>query len=134
MGMKGRERDAAKEAVWRERLQLWEQSQLQIPAFCERFGVPLAAFYRWRRIIVERDRGVPPGPTSPVELPVFALPQLDETRCTGCGDCVAICPVGCLVMDGPLPWLPRPADCVSCALCCASCPARAIKMGDQTGG
>jgi formate hydrogenlyase subunit 6/NADH:ubiquinone oxidoreductase subunit I len=56
------------------------------------------------------------------------LPALDETRCTGCGDCVAVCPVGCLEMSGPLPWLPRPADCVSCALCAAICPAEAIAM------
>jgi formate hydrogenlyase subunit 6/NADH:ubiquinone oxidoreductase subunit I len=57
------------------------------------------------------------------------LPTLDETRCTGCGDCVAVCPTACLEMSGPLPWLPRPADCVSCAVCAAVCPAEAIILG-----
>ena len=59
------------------------------------------------------------------------LLTLDETRCTGCGDCVAICPADCLEMSGPLPWLPRPADCVSCALCAAVCPAEAIAMSSD---
>ncbi len=56
------------------------------------------------------------------------LPLLDETRCTGCGDCVVICPADCLEMNGPLPWLPRPGDCISCSLCAVVCPVQAISM------
>jgi formate hydrogenlyase subunit 6/NADH:ubiquinone oxidoreductase subunit I len=56
------------------------------------------------------------------------LPVLDCTRCTGCGDCVAVCPTDCLEMTGPLPWLPRPGDCVSCAVCAGVCPADALHM------
>jgi NAD-dependent dihydropyrimidine dehydrogenase PreA subunit len=56
------------------------------------------------------------------------IPLLNETRCTGCGDCVLVCPTRCLEMAGPLPWLPRPADCVSCALCVLVCPAAALEM------
>ncbi len=56
------------------------------------------------------------------------LPLLDETRCTGCGDCVTLCPVDCLEMAGPLPWLPRPAACVSCGLCVLVCPESAIDL------
>ena len=59
---------------------------------------------------------------------MIELPLLNERRCTGCGDCVAICPVICLEMAGALPWLPRPLDCVSCALCAAICPADALSM------
>jgi formate hydrogenlyase subunit 6/NADH:ubiquinone oxidoreductase subunit I len=65
------------------------------------------------------------------------LPNLDETRCTGCGDCVAVCPTSCLEMAGLLPWLPRPEDCVSCALCVLACPALAIQLvdpNDKAGG
>jgi formate hydrogenlyase subunit 6/NADH:ubiquinone oxidoreductase subunit I len=57
------------------------------------------------------------------------LPILDEARCTGCGDCVAVCPTQCLEMRGSVPWLPRPTDCVSCELCVKVCPADALRMG-----
>jgi NAD-dependent dihydropyrimidine dehydrogenase PreA subunit len=56
------------------------------------------------------------------------LPIVDETRCIGSGDCVAICPTLCLAMAGPVPWLIRPADCVSCAACVAVCPTDAIRL------
>jgi NAD-dependent dihydropyrimidine dehydrogenase PreA subunit len=55
-------------------------------------------------------------------------PVVDERRCTGCGDCVPACPVACLEMNGSLPWLPRPTDCVSCTLCALVCPVEAIRM------
>ncbi len=58
------------------------------------------------------------------------LPTLDERRCTGCGDCVAVCPTGCLEMAGPLPWLARSGDCVRCALCVLVCPEGAITIED----
>jgi formate hydrogenlyase subunit 6/NADH:ubiquinone oxidoreductase subunit I len=58
------------------------------------------------------------------------LPLLDPTRCTGCGDCVAVCPTDCLEMSGPLPWLPRPGDCVSCDLCVSVCPAGALRLAE----
>ena len=60
------------------------------------------------------------------------LPALDETRCTGCGDCVSVCPAECLEMARTLPWLPRPADCVQCALCVAVCPVDAVRLVGST--
>ncbi len=65
---------------------------------------------------------------SPHELPV-----LNETLCTGCGDCVQVCPTDCLAMAGPLPWLPRPGDCISCALCVHVCPAGALALAVPVG-
>jgi len=56
------------------------------------------------------------------------LPSLDLARCTGCADCVAACPTACLEMRGPLPWLPRPLDCVACELCVWICPVNALAM------
>jgi len=60
------------------------------------------------------------------------LPILDDTRCTGCGDCVAVCPTQCLAMDGVFPWLPRPGDCVACVLCVLVCPVDALAMSPST--
>ena len=61
------------------------------------------------------------------------LPVLDETRCTGCGDCTAVCPTDCLAMRGPAPWMPRPLDCVSCALCVRVCPTDALRIASGEG-
>ncbi|WP_439623331.1 ATP-binding protein [Gemmata sp.] len=60
--------------------------------------------------------------------PTAELPVLSAARCTGCGDCVAVCPTHCLEMAGPVPWLPRPLDCVECAACATVCPADAITL------
>jgi ferredoxin len=56
------------------------------------------------------------------------LPLLNAARCTGCGDCVAVCPTDCLEMAGAAPWLPRPMHCVSCELCVLICPTDALRL------
>ena len=56
------------------------------------------------------------------------LPVVSAARCTGCGDCVAVCPTHCLALAGRLPWLPRPLDCVECAACATACPADAVTL------
>jgi NAD-dependent dihydropyrimidine dehydrogenase PreA subunit len=58
------------------------------------------------------------------------LPQVDETHCTGCGDCVAVCPTNCLRMGVSLPRLLRPGECISCALCVLICPDEALRMAE----
>jgi MinD superfamily P-loop ATPase len=60
---------------------------------------------------------------------IAELPVVDVALCTGCGDCVAVCPTDCLAMIGNrLPWLPRPLDCVSCSACELVCAPLAIRL------
>jgi NAD-dependent dihydropyrimidine dehydrogenase PreA subunit len=59
---------------------------------------------------------------------IGGLPVLDDTRCTGCGDCVPVCPTDCLALAGQTPWLPRPGDCISCGVCVLICPAEALRL------
>ena len=61
-------------------------------------------------------------------IAVGELPVLDACRCTGCGDCVAICPTECLALVGRRPWLSRPGDCIACAACEFVCPTEAIRV------
>ncbi len=61
------------------------------------------------------------------------LPQVNETRCSACADCVVVCPTACLAMAGALPRLVRPGDCISCSLCVLMCPDDALRMVDGDG-
>lgn len=61
---------------------------------------------------------------------MIELPLLDEARCSGCGDCVAVCPTDCLTMQGATPFLIRPNDCVSCGLCVLVCPSVALSLAE----
>lgn len=56
------------------------------------------------------------------------LPIVLADRCTGCGDCVQVCPTRCLERGAMVPWLPRPADCIVCGLCSSICPAEAVRL------
>jgi NAD-dependent dihydropyrimidine dehydrogenase PreA subunit len=61
---------------------------------------------------------------------MIELPLLDETRCSGCADCVAVCPTDCLAMLRTTPCLARPTDCVSCGLCVLVCPSAALSLAE----
>lgn len=49
------QRDAAKEAFWREAFQRFAASGLSVREFCRREQLTESAFYAWRRTIGERD-------------------------------------------------------------------------------
>ena len=59
---------------------------------------------------------------------MMELPHLDPARCTGCGDCVVVCPTQCLSLVGAIPKLVRPRDCIACSLCALVCPTQALRM------
>ena len=56
--------------------------------------------------------------------------RIDPDLCTGCGLCVAQCPMDVLRMDDskgqPLAVIQYLRDCQSCALCEAECPEGAV--------
>lgn len=60
------------------------------------------------------------------------LPQIDTSRCTGCGWCVAACPphVLSLQADGfrKHSVLHDAAGCTACSLCARRCPFDVITM------
>ncbi len=61
-----------------------------------------------------------------------ALPDIDPTRCTGCGWCVAVCPPHVLSLE-VVNWqkfsqLHDAAGCTGCAKCAVKCPFDAITM------
>jgi ferredoxin len=64
-----------------------------------------------------------------------ALPEIDRSRCTGCGWCVAACPPHVLSLE-TIHWqkfatLHDAPACTGCALCSVKCPFDAIAMVRQ---
>ncbi len=56
------------------------------------------------------------------------LPTIDTNACTGCGDCVELCPTHALVQVGDKAALARPDLCTYCAECESICPVGAISL------
>lgn len=49
----------------------------------------------------------------------------DGDKCTGCGMCVKLCPIGNIVMTGPRPEIGE--RCLTCGACYHNCPSAAIR-------
>ncbi len=64
------------------------------------------------------------------DRPVAQYPQIDETRCIGCGACVAACPEGDVlgIVDGRAVVV-NGLRCIGHARCAAVCPVGAIAVG-----
>jgi len=52
-----------------------------------------------------------------------------ESRCTGGGDCVSICPTHVFGMNGDVPVIARLEDCQTCFMCELYCQADALYVG-----
>ena len=55
-------------------------------------------------------------------------PEIDLSRCTGCGACVQVCPEHAIGKIGSLPRIEKPELCTLCALCEEVCPTNAISV------
>jgi ferredoxin len=55
-------------------------------------------------------------------------PKVNQDLCTGCGTCVAQCPVSALTMAGDYPAVDT-APCITCFCCQELCPEKAIQLG-----
>ncbi|NTV14426.1 MAG: 4Fe-4S binding protein [Desulfobulbaceae bacterium] len=53
--------------------------------------------------------------------------RIDEERCIQCGECVADCPAGIIIMDG-YPKITEAARCYRCQHCLAVCPTGAVSV------
>lgn len=56
---------------------------------------------------------------------------VDFDACTGCGECVSVCPSECY--DDPVDGktvVAREDDCVGCQACVSACPEEAITIED----
>jgi Fe-S-cluster-containing hydrogenase component 2 len=75
-------------------------------------------------------RGVGPGGWTSsfgyrTKAPVTAVPQVDQEKCVGCGECARACTFGAIeIKDGKA--VVNAALCQGCRVCLAACPTGAI--------
>ena len=62
-----------------------------------------------------------------VLMATYFLRETDKERCTGCGQCVEICPVQVIKMEGDFPVIDKDW-CIGCGVCAVPCPASAVKL------
>ncbi|MBI4186842.1 MAG: 4Fe-4S binding protein [Chloroflexi bacterium] len=54
------------------------------------------------------------------------IPEIDESKCTACGDCVELCPASAVDLVNGKAAIVRPEDCDYCTDCEVFCSAGAI--------
>lgn len=59
------------------------------------------------------------------------LPQIDLEACTGCGDCVEVCPTVVLAIEDGQLAVSEPDACTYCGWCEGICPEEAIALPYQ---
>jgi len=55
-------------------------------------------------------------------------PVIDYKKCTSCGTCINVCPVGVFVKEGEKIVVKKPEACLQCRACEVSCPQKAITV------
>ncbi len=57
--------------------------------------------------------------------------QVDNAKCTGCEECVDICPEAVFEMDGDKSNPANSSACVFCESCLGVCPSEAITITEM---
>ena len=55
------------------------------------------------------------------------IPSVDKAMCTGCGNCLEVCPPQALSLQGEKANI-RDDLCEECGFCAAECPVEAITI------
>ena len=62
-----------------------------------------------------------------VLMATYFIRETVEELCNGCGDCVELCPVSALTMEGDIAVVDKDW-CIGCGVCAVSCPTEAISI------
>jgi Pyruvate/2-oxoacid:ferredoxin oxidoreductase delta subunit len=66
-----------------------------------------------------------------VLMATYFLRETDREKCIGCGQCMEICPVNVIKMEGDFPVVDK-EWCIGCGVCAIPCPSSAIKLVRKT--
>lgn len=53
---------------------------------------------------------------------------IDEEKCTGCGECVEVCPTEAISVNENEKAVVNEEECTDCGTCVDTCPNEAISM------
>lgn len=51
---------------------------------------------------------------------------VDQEKCTGCGQCVDVCPIEAIELDNGMAVISD--ECIECGACVDACPMEAISL------
>jgi len=54
--------------------------------------------------------------------------KINKEKCSGCGNCVDVCPFGVLEIKNGKAIVKHPEKCKKCGACISTCPNNAIKI------
>lgn len=60
--------------------------------------------------------------------PKRGVPVFDAASCTSCGDCLSVCPAGCLTLEEGRTPVVDAGPCVRCGLCRSACGEDAVSL------
>jgi NAD-dependent dihydropyrimidine dehydrogenase PreA subunit len=60
-------------------------------------------------------------------MATYFMRKTDEDQCTGCGDCLEVCPVDCLEERGDVVVVDE-EWCIGCGVCVPNCPSQAVSI------
>jgi NAD-dependent dihydropyrimidine dehydrogenase PreA subunit len=61
-------------------------------------------------------------------MSAMLLPEIDNEACTGCGECVTVCPTGALALAGGKAVMAHPELCIYDGECEPVCIVSAIQI------
>jgi hypothetical protein len=73
-------RDPAKEQFWRQTLAAWQDSGLSVTAFCVQRQLQLQSFFRWRKLLAQRDQPAAASAEAAAPPAVAAAPAFVPAR------------------------------------------------------
>ena len=60
-------------------------------------------------------------------MATYFIRETDQEQCTGCGDCVTVCPVDAVSMSNDSPIVDE-EWCIGCGVCVNGCPSGAARL------